>query len=99
MGDQPDAGGEVRIALRGELDMARADDIVATATEALATPGITRLVIDMSAVPFVDSTALGAFIAVHSQATAAGVGLALVEANHRVRRLLEVTRLGALFAG
>lgn len=98
MGDNGVKPGVARIALHGELDFARAEGIVTAATEAMAADGVTRLVIDMSGVAFVDSTALGAFIAVHSHAREAGVEIALVEANHRVRRLLEVTRLGSFFA-
>jgi len=64
---------------------------------ALVDRGISRFVIDLSDVDFIDSTGLGMLVGVHRTAHEMKGGLHLMNANREVRRLLQVTGLESLF--
>lgn len=82
--------GAVVIRLGGELDLYNADDVRHALTGAIS-GGAARIVVDMSAVDFVDSTALGVLIEAHSKLGRNGVLLAAPQLE--TRRTLEVSGL------
>ena len=59
--------------------------------------GLDRLVVDMSAVTFIDSTALGVLIGGVRRAHTAGGAMALVVTNRAVERVLSITGLDSVF--
>ena len=79
----------------GELDLAVADEFKEAGLAAL-TPAADTLVIDLHGVTFMDSTALGALIAIRN---AAGEHYAFVVQNAQpnVRRIFEITGLAHTF--
>jgi anti-anti-sigma factor len=90
--DTSSAGGEHTLTLRGELDIATADQL----TEALGrvAPGAgEQLTIDLSGVGFMDSTGLRVLIAANADAKAAGYGLLIVTGESPAKRVLELTRM------
>ena len=91
-----DNGEEVVITLVGELDIATAPELWAAIDKALA-QGRTKLVLDLSALAFVDSTGLGVFVRAAKELRAAGGGLALKAPGERVSKLLAMTRLEEVF--
>lgn len=82
--------GAVVVRLGGELDLYNADDVRSALTEAIA-GGAGRIVIDMTDVDFVDSTALGVLIEARSKLGHAGVLLAAPQLE--TRRTLQVSGL------
>jgi anti-anti-sigma factor len=82
--------GSVVLRLGGELDLYNADDIRAALTGAID-GGAARIVIDMSEVEFVDSTALGVLIEARSKL--GHDGLLLAAPQLETRRTLEVSGL------
>lgn len=64
--------------------------------EATFPPGAERLLLDLSNVEFVDSTGLGALVAVLKQMGKTG-RIAVVGANPQITRLFQITRLDSLF--
>ncbi len=56
-----------------------------------------RFVVDMSAVPFVDSPALEALVDVTEELAKSGQALRLCAANKTVREVLELTDLSSMF--
>jgi anti-sigma B factor antagonist len=56
-----------------------------------------RLVIDLRNVQFIDSTGLGMLVSVLREAREQGGGVALLNANREVGRLLQITGLERLF--
>lgn len=84
--------GSHTLSLRGELDIATADqltDALATVTPAAGE----RLVIDLTEVGFMDSTGLRVLIATNRQAQAAGYELVIVTGESPAKRVLELTRM------
>jgi len=83
-----------QMVLSGEIDVA-----VAGAMRTACTRIVERLdagaifEIDMAAVSFIDSSGLGALVAIRSASTVAGVTLRLVDVPEGVLRLLELTGL------
>ena len=58
--------------------------------------GIANAVIDLSAVPYVDSTGLGFVVELHKSLASRGGQLFLAGANQRVREVLQMTRIGEI---
>lgn len=85
------------IVLDGELVMASCAAARTRLTE-LAGAGRGGLVIDLAAVPFVDSSGLSVLVAAYKAAQNAGRSLALAGVVAEVRALLELTRLHQVFA-
>jgi anti-sigma B factor antagonist len=82
--------GAVVVRLAGELDLYNAEEIRTALVEAIATSP-SRLVIDMSEVEFVDSTALGVLIEARARVGAERIAIAAPQLD--TRRTLEVSGL------
>ena len=91
--------------VRGEVVVIRAKDRLTVETEAefrqgvrrLLDGGQTRLVLDLAAVPAIDSCGLGAMVAGFVSARRRGGGLKLVNASRHHLHLLAVTKLITVF--
>ncbi|QEC47227.1 STAS domain-containing protein [Baekduia soli] len=81
----------------GEIHVTTAPQFGAVLTEAVAR-GRTSMVIDLTAVGFIDSTGLSVLLTALRGVTRAGGRMALVCSNPTVLRLFEITRLDATFA-
>jgi anti-sigma B factor antagonist len=57
-----------------------------------------EIVIDMSAVPFIDSTGLGALVEIRNAGTARGLPTRAVGARPQARHVLTITALADVFA-
>jgi anti-anti-sigma factor len=65
-----------------------------TKAEELKTSGFTKILVDFGGVDYVDSTGIGFLIGIYTSVTKSPGGqFALVNANRRVRDVLELTRL------
>src|SRR6476659_9056305 len=80
------------VTLSGELDIATADQLT-QALESVQPVAGSRLVIDLTAVSFMDSTGLRVLIAANRNATAAGYTLVIVTGESPAKRVLELTRM------
>ncbi|MFI5497064.1 STAS domain-containing protein [Actinoplanes sp. NPDC051859] len=76
------------IALRGELDLAQADDLRALMTELTQQDGVDLLHIDLSEVTFLDSTIIGALITGYHAAQATDVEYTVDGAGGQVEKIL-----------
>ena len=84
------------IVLVGEVDIYTAPRFKECMLE-LLDAGIDRLVIDLSGVTFIDSTALGVLIGGVRRVHSAGGAMALVVTNRAVERVLSITGLDRVF--
>jgi anti-sigma B factor antagonist len=78
--------------LDGRLNMVSAPQLKAAVTAAVQA-GRTRVVVDLTAVTFLDSSGLGALIAGLKAAREAGGDLRMTGANEQVRTVLRLTNL------
>ena len=81
------------IAVTGELTIASGYGLPVEVSEMLLREGLRRIVIDLDAVEFIDSSGLGLLLNVQRRVDRAGARLAIVEPPERVRRVFEITRL------
>jgi anti-anti-sigma factor len=84
------------IVASGEIDIAATPRLSTVLAVAAARPG-GRLVLDLSEVSFIDSTALGTILKAAAQLDESGTLLAVVVPEGPVRRLLEMTNLTQRF--
>ena len=89
-------GPDVVIAPTGDLDLAAASTFVEAVTTAF-TETLTSVVLDLSAVRFLDSSGLGALLTLHARCQTESVGLRTINAPKQARRVLELTRLTERF--
>jgi anti-anti-sigma factor len=87
------ADGTVEIRPRGEIDVANADELRRAVETALTTRAPEAICLDLWQVTLVDSTGLGAIVAAHRAAAAAGVRLRVANPAAIVHRQLWVAGL------
>ncbi len=88
--------GALLVTASGELDLAAAPRLATVLS--IATAGAEPcVVLDLTAVDFIDSTALGAIMHASSEAEAMGKQMLVAVLDGPVRRLLEITNLTGRF--
>ncbi|BCB91538.1 STAS domain-containing protein [Phytohabitans suffuscus] len=96
----PDGLGEARgvtvIYLEGDLDMGAEERVVAEIEAALAGPR-RDIVVDLSAVPFLDSSGVRALLRGREAARRGGVGLRVRNPRRIVEEVLRITGVALLF--
>ena len=90
-------GDHTIVALAGEIDLYTAPRLQSELTAAMGAGKPARIVVDMSAVEFCDSTGMNVLLAAHRQACERGGDLALAAPRAAGRKILEVTGLGSVF--
>lgn len=83
--------GSAVVRVTGDMDVMTVPDLRLALHELL--DGTCDVVVDLSAVEFLDATGLGVLVGAHRRAGRAGVRLELRDPTRRIRRLLAVTRL------
>jgi anti-sigma B factor antagonist len=91
----PEAGHHV-IAVRGEIDLFTAPELKQALTEAVEA-GDYRVVIDLTDVSFLDSTALGVLIGAVKRLRSRGGALAIVNTETSIAKTFEITGLDQIF--
>jgi anti-sigma B factor antagonist len=88
--------GAVVLAVEGELDMATSDRLRVVAEDALR-EGARHLVLDLAGVDFIDSTGVGALVAIRKFAMDREAALTLRDPSQPARRILELSTLVDVF--
>jgi anti-anti-sigma factor len=83
------------VAIVGELDMAATLKIEPELDRLLAREQARRLVLDLAAVRFLDSAGLGGLLSIRERAGRLGTEMDLVNVSAAVRRILDVSGMGA----
>jgi anti-sigma B factor antagonist len=86
------------LSLTGEFDIAGAGEVVRHAQTLLGDGDVTDLVLDLAKVTFIDSTGIGALVAVRNLAVERSVSVHLREPQPAVAALLGLTAVDRLFA-
>jgi anti-sigma B factor antagonist len=84
------------ITVSGEVDLATAADLEGVIAEALS-GSASVIEVDLAGVEFMDSAGLRVLVAARKQADDAGRTLRLRSPHERVRRIIEITGLSAVF--
>jgi anti-sigma B factor antagonist len=90
--DVTQSSGVAVLSPRGDLDMATVHD-VRRALSSVFDRGQSRLLIDLNAVAYIDSSGMGTLIAAMKQARAAGGDVRLCGLQDDVRAIFEMTRV------
>ena len=77
----------------GRLTLSDSNGAVKNAVNTLVEKGRTRLVLNLAAVPYVDSSGLGELASAHVTVSRTGATLVLAAVNDRVMEALKVTKL------
>lgn len=85
------------VAVSGEVDVYSAPALKQSLTEVLRS-GVRTVVVDLSAVAFLDSTGLGALVEARAATTDAGGSLPLVCSQERILKLFTITGLDGVFS-
>jgi anti-sigma B factor antagonist len=85
------------LSVRGEIDVATAPEL-REHLDTLLAGGTTTVVVDLSAVTFMDSIALGVLVGAVNRCRQAGGDLPLVLSEPRIMKVFDITGLSEVFA-
>jgi len=88
--------GGPRVAVRGELDMATSPELT-SALESLEKTEVQRVVVDLSKVTFIDSSAISALVRAKAALEARGAMLVIAPASRQVEMALRLCELDREF--
>ena len=94
--DVRDADGWQVVAVSGEIDIRTAPQL-RERLNAVLDEGVTKLIVDLEGVDFMDSTALSVMVGAHKRLQRAGSGLVLVCTRPQLLRVLDLTGLSRVF--
>ncbi len=90
-------GDAVVVAVAGEVDLHNSPTLRNELLKQLADGAVRRLVLNLSAVPYVDSSAIAVFVEALQKLRRSGGKVYLTNLQPRVRGLLEIARLDKIF--
>ena len=85
------------ISISGRVTLTDGAAVFDETCQRLIQDGYLKLILNLKAVPYIDSTALGAILRAHATVTRRGGALKLLHVQGHVRELLELTRLLPVF--
>ncbi len=90
-------GDAVIVSVRGEIDLQNSPEMRTELIDLLARHGPKRLVLNLSQVPYMDSSAIAVLVELLQKARKTGGRVFLTNLQPRVKGLLEIARLGSIF--
>ncbi len=91
-------GDAVVIVVRGEVDLHNSPALRTEILKQLADTGVHRLVLNLAAVPYMDSSGIAVFVEALQKLRRAGGKICLTDLQPRVKGLLEIARLDTIFS-
>ena len=92
------AAGDVTILdLKGRMTLGEGDEILKDKVNSLAMQGRKRIVLNLAAVPYVDSAGLGEIVRTYTTVSRQGGSLKLLGLTKRITDLLSITKLLTVF--
>jgi len=88
----------VTLRLEGRFDFSTHRDFRAAVDQALQETGGNPIVVDLGAVDYLDSSALGMLLMLRDKVGAAKGAISLVNSRGSVRQVLDIANFGKLFA-
>src|ERR1700760_3376242 len=94
---QTTADGPCVLSVSGEVDVATCGELRAIGEKIVAENGCPGIRVDLGQVTFIDSSGIGALIAIRNFADAASVPVVFANPSPKVTSVLEITRLTDVF--
>lgn len=91
------ASGHVLMKLLGSLDMMTMDQLSRGLAQAMDTAGISKVVLDLAGLDFIDSNGIGALLAASKAAASRGGYVRLLNMRPRLKEALHITHLEDVF--
>ena len=91
-------GDAVLASLRGEIDLHNSPQVRGALLEILQSQQPKRLVLNLSQVPYMDSSAIAVLVELLQKVRKTGGRIFLTNLQPRVKGLLEIARLGSIFS-
>ena len=92
------AGDAVVLVVRGEVDLHNSPALRTDILKQLADPAVRRLVLNLAAVPYMDSSGIAVFVEALQKLRRVGGKVCLTDLQPRVKGLLEIARLDTIFS-
>lgn len=93
----PAADGVSTLAVSGEVDLSTAAQLRAAGIAAVAAPECTALTLDLAAVQFLDSSGVGALVAIRAAGVERARPVTVANPSRRARQVLEICGLATEF--
>lgn len=93
----PDSSGAAVLVLTGNMTMGAQLQYLETVVDSLAKDGHKRIVIDMSGVSYIDSTALGTLVSCHGRVKKSGGEFRLAALCERVAKIIKIGGVESIF--
>jgi anti-sigma B factor antagonist len=90
-------GDAVIVSVRGEIDLQNSPELRTELLDLLVKHAPQRLVINLSQVPYMDSSAIAVLVELLQKVRKTGGRVFLTNLQPRVKGLLEIARLGSIF--
>ena len=90
-------GDAVIVSVRGEIDLQNSPDLRTELLDLLMKQKPQRFVLNLSQVPYMDSSAIAVLVELLQKARKTGGRIFLADLQPRVKGLLEIARLGSIF--
>jgi len=90
-------GGVTILDLKGKLTIDDGAELLKDKSESLVFQGRQQVIVNLGAVPYIDSGGLGQLVACYTTLARAGGRLTLLNINKRNHDLLSITKLAAVF--
>jgi anti-sigma B factor antagonist len=91
------ASGHVLMKLLGSLNLMTMDQLGRGLAQAMDSSGISKVVLDLAGLDFIDSNGIGALVAASKTATNRGGYVRLLNMRPRLQEALHITHLDSLF--
>jgi anti-sigma B factor antagonist len=90
-------GNALVVSIRGEIDLHNSPELRTELLEMLSRQNPMKLILDLSLVPYIDSSTLAVFVESLQKLRRIGGAVFLVGLQPRVQGLLEIARLSSIF--
>ena len=95
--EQRQSGDVIILDLRGKLTIGSGDELLKDKIHSLIQQGHKNLLLNLAAVPYVDSAGLGAIVSSYTTVSRGGGSLKLLGLTSRIADLLSITKLLTVF--
>ena len=95
--DQRSVGEIVILDLKGKITLGEGDELLKDKVNSLVNQGHRKIVLNLAAVPYIDSAGLGEIVRTYTTVSRQGGSLKLLNLTKRITDLLAITKLLTVF--